>query len=477
MLEKQIWKDIETHHSTIRHTEEKPHICDTCFGAFESAELYKEHKVYCSDGKPVVTLLEMENVLTKHENKVIASMKRKHAEENPHICDAYYGVFESKDLYNGHMLTCNKGKPDEQLKAESDKLGTDGYELHVSGTEIERFTNNEEKQYLCNVCQKTFSCEELWRNHSLNCSEKKPFVCNVENILEVQISQDIVKYESEIPSPRLEERTKKEEEKELGNVMRLREKEPESEERPYKCNQCEKTYKYTQNLNRHRLIHKGVKRYKCDQCGKKFRSQYYLNVHARSHTGEKPYSCHQCGNTFRSQQNLKNHSMAHTGEKPYKCEQCGAGFSRNKYLEKHVKIVHPTLGDDGYINIVPMPSTIEHTGKKPYQCNQCGKAFGQNNRLKSHLATHTGEKLYQCDQCDKTFAWKCSLHTHLTTHTGERHHCDQCDKSFSHLKTLTRHKRIHTGEKPYTCNDCDKSFMRMTYLKVHSLVHTEEKLS
>ena len=166
-------RHIGTHHSTIRHDEEKPHVCDTCFGAFESEELYKEHKAYCSDGKTVGALIEMENVSPKRENKITASIKTNHTEENPHICGECCGVFGSKDLYNRHMLTCNKGKPVEQLKAEGDKVETDGYKLYISGAEIEQFTNNEDKQYLCNMCQITFSSEDLWRNHSLNCSEKK----------------------------------------------------------------------------------------------------------------------------------------------------------------------------------------------------------------------------------------------------------------------------------------------------------------
>ena len=176
---------------------------------------------------------------------------------------------------------------------------------------------------------------------------------------------------------------------------------------------------------------------KGDQCNKSFRETGNLLRHKRTQIGNKPYSCDQCNKSFSQSGNLATHKRTHTGVKPYRCDQCNKSFSQSGNLAMHKRT---------------------HIGEKPYSCDQCNKSFAQCGNLVKHKRTHSGEKPYSCDQCNKSFGQSDYLirhkRTHIKrTHTGQKpYSCDLCSKSFSRSGDLVKHKRIHTGEKPYRCD-------------------------
>ena len=69
-------------------------------------------------------------------------------------------------------------------------------------------------------------------------------------------------------------------------------------------------------------IHTDEKPYNCSKCTKSFRDGSALKYHTRTHTGEKPYPCSFYLKFFRDNGDLKKHIRIHTGEKPYPCNQC-----------------------------------------------------------------------------------------------------------------------------------------------------------
>ncbi|XP_070594220.1 zinc finger protein 3-like [Erythrolamprus reginae] len=210
-----------------------------------------------------------------------------------------------------------------------------------------------------------------------------------------------------------------------------------------KCNQHGKN----------KRIHTAEKPYKCMECGKSFRRSNQLICHQRIHTGEKPYKCMECGKNFRTSGDLTSHQRIHTGEKPYKCMECGKSFRRSNHLICHQRI---------------------HTREKPCKCMECGKDFRTSSDLTTHQRIHTGEKPYKCMECGKSFRRSNHLICHQRIHTREKPcKCMECGKDFRTSSDLTTHQRIHTGEKPYKCMECGKSFSISRNLSRHQSIHRE----
>ena len=120
-------------------------------------------------------------------------------------------------------------------------------------------------------------------------------------------------------------------------------------------------------VEKHAVIHSGIKMHPCNQCGKLFAQPSGLRSHLRSCLQQRAYLCDFCGSSFNHLQSLKSHRMLHTGEKPYWCHDCGARFTDHRNFKRHRRI---------------------HDGAFPYPCTHCDKSFRHSNSLKAHLKTH-----------------------------------------------------------------------------------------
>ena len=223
--------------------EEKPHICDTCYLIFYSVELCKEHKITCNEAKSV-SLLEVNSTeLGSNENDVL----KEETEEEPHICDTCFLVFESEELCEKHRATCTA------VQMEFD----DGTKAGIKED----------------------------RNHGVNCGENKPLVfeeehSNAGNILTVVMSHDIIKCELES------------EEYQPDDALNVG-KEPTVDDlgkQCYECGRCEKLFSTETNLKEHYRTHTDEKSYKYNQCYKSFAQMRHLKEHYQTHTGEKTIS-------------------------------------------------------------------------------------------------------------------------------------------------------------------------------------------
>lgn len=73
---------------------------------------------------------------------------------------------------------------------------------------------------------------------------------------------------------------------------------------------------------------------------------FNAQVHLRVHRNERPYKCNECDKGFLTSSDLRRHQRTHSGEKPYKCEQCPAEYARKERLISHM-ITHMEEGVEG----------------------------------------------------------------------------------------------------------------------------------
>ena len=115
---------------------------------------------------------------------------------------------------------------------------------------------------------------------------------------------------------------------------------------------------------RHQQNHKDEKPFKCEECNKFYSSKSGLLFHLRGHAGIKPYQCKQCPKRFVQKCDLVTHERIHTGEKPFNCEHCNKSFTQRGHLTVHRR---------------------SHTGEKPLSASNAIGALSKKNNLTAHL--------------------------------------------------------------------------------------------
>ena len=172
---------------------------------------------------------------------------------------------------------------------------------------IYKYYSKDERPWICDICQKSFTQKAHMLRHKLVHTDVKPYPCS---LCEKTFSQLI----------------------QLNNHILTH-----SGVKPYACDVCNKVFSYSYNLSEHKKLHSGDMQFQCDVCQKTFSRSSYLISHKRTHTGEKPYACDICDKKFAYSHHLKNHKFIHSDERAYKCDICNKDFSRKENLRRHRK--------------------------------------------------------------------------------------------------------------------------------------------
>ncbi|XP_006821865.1 uncharacterized protein LOC102804832 [Saccoglossus kowalevskii] len=171
-----------------------------------------------------------------------------------------------------------------QLEIFSCDICSKVFNSHLNLT-IHKQTHENDSQYKCSYCGKTFARRSYWRVH------------------------------------------------ELGHS------------RPFRCELCNQSFTRQYNLTVHLRVHTGEKPFQCEECGQSFTRQYTLVLHRRMHSGEKPHECPVCGKRFSRMQTMRSHAKTHSSA--LVCSKCNVVFPTQDKLERH--FASHFKGDKPYI--------------------------------------------------------------------------------------------------------------------------------
>ena len=230
----------------------------------------------------------------------------------------------------------------------------------------------------------------------------------------------------------------------------------------FKCPKCDKEYPHYCKLTRHYAVtHTQEKKFKCDQCDYRTFTHNQLNEHSKSH--KVSLTCDICRKRFKTAETLHKHKkfMHEKHEKPIKkchmCHICGLEFKVAVSLTNHMAIQHQSVTAD-------------------LICDKCGKGFPTKDLLRNHNYFSHRQKVFICTICQRAFLHVTKLAEHLRTEhqivcgTSDIFSCGHCKSTFSTVKELNSHLvSKHFLENIKKCDECDTSVTTQALLQCHKI--------
>uniref|UniRef100_A0A2K6JW56 PR/SET domain 15 n=1 Tax=Rhinopithecus bieti TaxID=61621 RepID=A0A2K6JW56_RHIBE len=425
-------------------TDDKTFQCEMCFRFFSTNSNLSKHKKKHGDKKFACEVCSKmfyrKDVMLDHQRRHLEGVRRVKREDleaggenlvrykkEPSGCPVCGKVFSCRSNMNKHLLTHGDKKytceicgrkffrvdvlrdhihvhfkdialmDDHQREEFIGKIGISSEENDDNSDES---ADSEPHKYSCKRCQLTFGRGKEYLKHIMEVHKEKGYGCSICNrrfALKATYHAHMVIHRENLPDP---------------NVQKY----------IHPCEICGRIFNSIGNLERHKLIHTGVKSHACEQCGKSFARKDMLKEHMRVHDNVREYLCAECGKGMKTKHALRHHMKLHKGIKEYECKECHRRFAQKVNMLKHCK---------------------RHTGIKDFMCELCGKTFSERNTMETHKLIHTVGKQWTCSVCDKKYVTEYMLqkHVQLTHDKVEAQSCQLCGTKVSTRASMSRHMR------------------------------------
>ncbi|KAG9351748.1 hypothetical protein JZ751_022999 [Albula glossodonta] len=428
-------------------TDDKTFQCEICSRFFSTNSNLSKHKK--KHGEKLYAceicnkMFYRKDVMQDHQRRHIVGpkhMKREEMEANgeegtkyrkePSACPICGKVFSCRSNMNKHLLTHGDKKytceicgrrffrvdvlrdhihvhfkdialMDEQEREDFiRKIGISVDDSDCNSDEDEVDDDPENHKYSCKKCQVTFAKGRDYLKHIMELHKERGYgcvICNRRFALKATYNAHLVIHREQLPDPAVQRYI-------------------------HPCDMCGRIFNSIGNLERHKIIHTGVKSHSCDQCGKSFARKDMLKEHLRVHDNIRDFLCAECGKGMKTKHALRHHMKLHKGIKEYECKECNRKFAQKVNMLKHYK---------------------RHTGIKDFMCELCGKTFSERNTMETHKLIHTVGKTWSCSVCDKKYVTEYMLQKHiqLTHEKVEAQSCHMCGTKVSTRASMNRHMR------------------------------------
>ncbi|EYC35971.1 hypothetical protein Y032_0952g3187 [Ancylostoma ceylanicum] len=250
----------------------------------------------------------------------------------------------------------------------------------------------------------------------------------------------------------------------------------------------------------------------CKDCGKLFNSVWYLKQHAVKHSNDRPFKCKFCFKTYKFRSNLYQHKC------PDRQKQMTQGGRRrgglaispsarrletNQLLKSRIEsnmnpedpAAYQSSVSDNEDNDLPITyglviQKLEEISQNSFPPNeQHGQSENINietvekqrppdcvrahplpqEEIDAYIARNKS-KLHTCRKCRLTFPSEASLMRHSAAHSREDmfpFKCSCCRQAFECDRRLQRHSQVHAGVGPRRCEECFGIFRSPLALRRH----------
>ncbi|XP_066239417.1 zinc finger protein 646 [Saccopteryx leptura] len=220
----------------------------------------------------------------------------------------------------------------------------------------------------------------------------------------------------------------------------------------------------------------------------------------------RPFRCNQCGKTYRHGGSLVNHRKIHqTGD--YVCPVCSRCYPNLAAYRNHLRNHPRCKGSEPQVRPVPEtagsgePQSVAEEGRGPAEVGTFQEELqaeppeeaarvkeeaweesaekGGETELRLETAdkgcqTEAGsERPFSCELCGRSYKHAGSLINHRQSHQTGHFGCQACSKGFSNLMSLKNHRRIHADPRRFRCSECGKAFRLRKQLASHQRIHGE----